>query len=168
MIVAMFEGPTASHTSSDIDMVPPPRRCWHLIHRPGRYFRISNSQQGITGKCQCCVGLGPSRMQIMGAVWQVANFLSAQWLCGESHTESPKAEPNNLNNTFPIQLWVYQCLLHLVSLTLSQKIICKIWWIAESFFLNNLKILTVRQKEERTLCMWHVHCVSSRIIFDWE
>lgn len=52
------EGPTASHTSSDIDTVPPPRHGWHLIHRSGCYFRIPNSQQGITGKCQCCVVLG--------------------------------------------------------------------------------------------------------------
>lgn len=52
------EGPTASHTSSDIDTVPPPHHSWHLIHPSRCYFRISNSQQGITGKCQCCVVLG--------------------------------------------------------------------------------------------------------------
>jgi len=52
------KAPGASHTSSDIDTLPPQHHSWHLIHSSGCSFWIPNSQQGIVGKCQCCVGLG--------------------------------------------------------------------------------------------------------------
>lgn len=90
------KGPGASHTSLDIDTLPPPHQGWHLIHSSRCSFGIPNGQLGIMGKYQCCVSLGHlTDMREIGRLGQVANFS----LTGT----------NGMLWVYPIGFWVCVC-----------------------------------------------------------